>query len=1200
MYAQAVPGAALGPAGGGGAGAFDRWTEPVHIGLPTETMVLQAPVRIAEFNTLIQKALDILLVPIIASLHVTQINAAGIRELFTLTDACITPPLQNFIEQLSSRSAAARIVIDTQYYEQYLQRLRETTHGAHRQAAVDQLQEEYSRKILPLPPAVAQDPSFFQRTWAYITRRPPPAAQPSIAQMFPPGGAWGGVAAAPPGVAAPVVGAAAAPIPGAPVGPIAPAGVAAAPVAAAAAGAVAAYIPSDREVSQRSKMLEKRLRKNYSAAAEFIRNYRIPGQEGAVERSPIIIKSLYCNILTVFVHFTESLIKTIAHRLRRDGVLTRAESTAAAQQDALQGGVEVEIMLSNLEGINFLSRDQIDSLLEQLILIMVNYMNISPRFRDLIPLVSQIYSLATMYTNIADLDEVRPHKRLLTEVFSETLMDLVANIHIRSHNSMKRYVVNGDPWFASDGFVGKLGRLSGTLLKFVNEDKRVQVRTMVDEANRITVTRHEQTRIDVAREAGAVLCDIASPVFVAMDRLMELVEPVDFDEAIVAADGTRTRVRRTLRGRFGVAGQDTLEVGQEIAGVAAQTMTDLNGGLVRKLAAVGAGEATQNLVNALISLDDQAAAIAISEAADQGAYQQVRAALIATQTNMSARQLAALEPTPVSGMRGMNAGMNRGWSVATRWGGFADFETFMRAFQDYAQRESSEPEYIQFHQYIHSGEIQGHLNHFTYEQLSELYTIMDYEEDADWTHRYRTVFDLVDSTMSQPRFTENTGANNAPTASAASATGYIDGFQGYYGWDDLTPELFQMMKTYNASTQMTPLYRNWLIYVDNGFTTFQLPQFNYPQLQQLLTTIDSSRMRTDPLIVRIRQRVVSEMGSREGLAGNTEAYNSNGNNGNNGNWGNGNNWGNGAAGASAPTVSATASATGYVDGFQGYYGWKDLTDELFLMMMDYNTSTQMTPLYRNWLIYVDNGFTTFQLPQFTDPQLQHLLTTIDQSRMRTDPLIVRIRQRVVNEIGNRGGGGGGGGGGGFNTGRWGNESSNVSSANNGQGPFWNENPTAYREHINRGTRGNKSYHGIRSAKKHRKRIQRRENASRRNSGAARRNSGAGANASRRNSGAGSRRASTSKGAAQLEKKIKQALIGEQYPWGAGPEVAAKNYFEYEGGIQEIRQCKSLNLLHAISQLNPTSHLRKEMIQTARERLYEVGSINSYTPGSPFK
>jgi hypothetical protein len=262
--------------------------------------------------------------------------------------------------------------------------------------------------------------------------------------------------------------------------------------------------------------------------------------------------------------------------------------------------------------------------------------------------------------------------------------------------------------------------------------------------------------------------------------------------------------------------------------------------------------------------------------------------------------------------------------------------------------------------------------------------------------------------------------------------------------------------------------------------------------------------------------------------------------------------------------------------------------------------------------------------------------------MRNDPLIVRLRQRVVDEMTKRragaGGGGGGGGGGGWavNTGRWGNrgnESSNVSSTNNGHGSYWNQNPVSYREHINRSMRGNKTWEGIRSAKKHRKKLEkysrnatarsnrshrsgaenrgtrrngasqrnrasRRDGASQRN-GASRRNGPSQRNGAARRNGP-SRRASTSKGAAQLEKKIKQALIGEQYPWSQGPEVDARYSFEFENGINEIRQCNSLQLLNAISQLKPSSNMRNMMIAAARERMREVDTQNSYTPGSPFQ
>ncbi len=996
----AVANAALAPPGGDG-GAAARLVEPVHIGLPTETMVLQAPVRIAEFNTLIQKALDVVVVPVIISLHSGAINRAAVNELFQLTDECITPPLRNFINQLSSRTTAARIIIDTQYYEQYLQRLRDTTHGAHRQAVIDQLQAEYSRQLPVLPAAVAQEPSFFQRTWAYIIRRPPPAAQQSIAQMFPPGGAYGGIAQAPPGVAAPVVGAAAAPVVGAPVGPMAPAGVAAAPAAAGVAGAVAAYIPNDRDVARRSKMLEQRLRKNYKDAAEFVRNYRIPGQEGAVERSPIIIKSMFSNILTVFVNLTESLIKTIAYRLRRKGVLNRADSTEAAQKDSLRGSNEVEIMLSSVGRFNFLSRDQIDSLLEQLILIMVNYINISPRFGELIPIVSQIYTLATIYTSIADLDEVRPNSQLLTDVFSDHLMDLVSNIHIRAHNSMKKYVVNDDPWVSTDGLLGKLGRLSGTLMKFVSEDRRVQVRRTVDEAQRIVVSRHEQTRMDVARETVSVLCDIASPVWTAMDKLLELVDPTEFNQTIEAADGTRTRVRGSLH----VGAEQALEIGEEIASEAGQVMTRLNHGLVRKLVAVGATGPAQTLLNALVSLDDQSAAIVVAEVADQGSYQQMRASLIATHSDVTRTEMAALEPTPVSGMRGMNAAMNRGWSVASEWGRYADFETFMQAFQDYSQRATTDPQYIQFQRYINSGEIQGHLDNFTYEQLVEIYGIMDYEPDDDWRQGYSKLFDLVDATMSQPRFTENYNENGeynnnyVPNENRNSRNGnnnYGNNnnvnnyepeiFEGYYGWDDLTADLYSMVDYYDLSTvTTTATYRNWLDYVDGGFEHNLLPTFSHEQLTELLRRLQNSRMTNDPLVKRIKDKIISEQAVREAgnngsqqsrQTNNTEGYNMN------------NNY------AAQGSHAALAAAQGYSGQYsmgepamRRMHGMEESLQRL-------NTSSNYGQFYDTllWFDEEDNGsrqFEAFQqyiqtrLPQiiltFSDAQIERIYNIMHES-----------------------------------------------------------------------------------------------------------------------------------------------------------------------------------------------------------------------------
>jgi hypothetical protein len=136
------------------------------------------------------------------------------------------------------------------------------------------------------------------------------------------------------------------------------------------------------------------------------------------------MKSLYTNILTALVEYTRLLIDTIGYRLNREGVLNRALSTAGAQSDMVQqrGEDQLEVTFQNLRDVHFLSRDQIDNLMDQLILIAVNYMNLSPDFRNLLPLISQVYGISTVYVVVADGDQGRgPQGALLREVFSENV-----------------------------------------------------------------------------------------------------------------------------------------------------------------------------------------------------------------------------------------------------------------------------------------------------------------------------------------------------------------------------------------------------------------------------------------------------------------------------------------------------------------------------------------------------------------------------------------------------------------------------------------------------------------------------------------------------------------------------------------------------------------------------------------------------------
>ena len=253
------------------------------------------------------------------------------------------------------------------------------------------------------------------------------------------------------------------------VGPVAPPGVAAAaiPAAAGAGGAVAGYIPSERDIRRRDLIVRRRLRKTYEASARFIQNYRIPDR--ALESCPTIMKSLYTNILNALVDYTTLLIDTIGYRFNREGVLNRAHSTAQAQAAMVEesGNPQVELTFQNLRGVRYLSRDQIENLMDQLILIAVNYMNLSANFSNLLPLISQIYGVSTVYVTVADGDQDRGIQgTILGGVFSEHLQELVANITREAVVMSDRYNINGNSWFNADGLVGKLGALGSVVDRF--------------------------------------------------------------------------------------------------------------------------------------------------------------------------------------------------------------------------------------------------------------------------------------------------------------------------------------------------------------------------------------------------------------------------------------------------------------------------------------------------------------------------------------------------------------------------------------------------------------------------------------------------------------------------------------------------------------------------------------------------------------
>ena len=889
--AAAAGAAAANAAIGGAAAPVDRWDPRVpHFELDREVVVMDVPMRITEFNELVSISLDGLVRPVVNLLYGGEINGQSVRELVEITTGSIRPALENFVEQLSSRSIAARIAIDTTRHRAYIDRLATTSRGTHRAEIIRQLQQEYNETIQPLGGALETDPSIGQRTWAFFSRTPAPAARGPDSLLFQAPGAGAGAGA---------------------IGPVIPPGVGAAAIPAGVGGAVAGYIPSERDIRRRDLIVRQKLRKTYEAAAKFAQNYRIPNQEAVVQRCPNIMKSLYTNILKALVEYTKILINTIGYRLNREGVLDRAASTTAAQADMVQqrGENQVEVTFQNLHDVRFLSRDQIDNLMDQLILIAVNYMNISPDFRNLLPLISQIYGISTVYVVVADGDQGRgPQGALLGEVFSENLQDLVANITREATRMCDRYVINRDPWFGTEGLVGKLRNLSGTLMKFVSPTRRVQVQRTIDAAGMPATTVARQTHYAVAAEAAGILGDIAHPVWVAFDRLLELVDPIEFNQTMELTDGSRRAVRGNLR----VAAEQAVEIGSDVASGVLGIMSRLNRGLHGRLAAVGAGGHAQTIVTALAGLDDDSAAMIMREVADQGSYQQMRATLLATQGNPNRRELEAMQGTPLT--RRLAKAAQEGTRFTpmyvsvtgqrvpnTQWDRYAVFLNFYKAFTKYSTAEEGTSRYNDFSAYIHSPLIYPHLLRFSVEDLFIMYQpIASMERNEEWENRYGEIISLIDAAIESkqrlgtalanqsnndnsyhPSVNNGNNGNNsngnengnnyaenmgpfAPNASGQNNENQNNANNDDYGYThghDVITGIKYIINYGNTSTvRQTPQYMSWTTYVDSVQFAQWLDSFTNAQLDNLEKEIRLSLLYrfNDPLAVKLLGYVVDE------------------------------------------------------------------------------------------------------------------------------------------------------------------------------------------------------------------------------------------------------------------------------------------------------------------------------------------------------
>ena len=751
---------------------------PVHIGLAEPTITIDAPHVITEFNMLIETYINDTIKPVIAGLLSAGIvRKETLDEIFEVLSETIQGPLENFVEQLGARSPQVRIKIDMRNYEDFLTRLGTMTRDEVTQQAIAECRQKIAEAI-PNQLTAAQEPGFWERTWAYVRRRPPPRGSLSFSQVFP--------SYAPPGyrvrTAIPVAGGAAAGGQG--LGP-------AAPPAVAAQGPPTeeyyAFVPSNEEVEKRRRILIERAQKDYEQASRYIQRFRQP--TGRMAASNSTIKQLYEGIFGIFTQYMDILVKTIHHRLSRATPLSRAESTAASQQAYVEamGDREVEINLNALAGWEFISRDQIESLLQQMILTMVTYTNISPVFADIVPLLTKIYSVSVLYLSIADIDTSLGERRILTANFSELLEDIVIEIGTKAHVMQRKYIVRGSHWFNGGTLTQNLGRLKTTLLSFVSlvsPEKRERVSVRMEEGRIAAIERTgPKTTIELTRELGEIIGNIASPVLCGMDRLMELLTPEQFTQTTELIREARIERRRPRGAGFvrelAELGIDVTMGSYELARVA---MIRANRATTQFVANAGALQIVEHIVEETVKLNDEDMATLMEMVEqDQGSYQQIRTALQSTYAfnyvpgseveaegaeyrhaglnELMCIPLSALEPMKESARASLAATLHilnprasrtrmgdfENWEVEVHdWSVFADYDQFILQFQDYAQRTSEDPIYKEFHKYIHSEVIYQHLPYFTEEQLSELYGFLDYATDEpDWQDQFGRLFYLV-------------------------------------------------------------------------------------------------------------------------------------------------------------------------------------------------------------------------------------------------------------------------------------------------------------------------------------------------------------------------------------------------------------------------------------------------------------------------
>jgi hypothetical protein len=547
------------------------------------------------------------------------------------------------------------------------------------------------------------------------------------------------------------------------------------------------------------------------------------------------------------------------------------------------------------------------------------------------------------------------------------------------------------------------------------------------------------------------------------------------------------------------------------------------------------------------------------------------------------------------------------------------------------------PEYASWTTYVDSVQFAQWLDSFTNAQLDAL------EQEIRFSLLYRNG-DALAAAILQKVIDERNSPNRRPVTTSAAQTGFASFFSQPNGQvqndreRDAALEALTNNPSYDAfhtalmwfdeedtGTQRYMRFRkfiqNRLPAIIHTFTDEELTQLNNYVYESLTTD-----QRYDDLVQIISQIEIARAGGNYGNGMNENQRNNGNNNGSQrtnttGGYNNNNNMGN--------------------QGYAGYAGQADAgTTDLEDSLTRLNTNSGYRQFYDAlmWFDEEDYGSQSFMafhqyiqtrlrniITSFTDQQLDQIWNYMSETE-QTDDRYDDLAGAIGKERKRRGGGR-------VTTGRVNfselaregrhhskGSNSTFSSLNSAERRHWELFPNNIENSLRPGTLVDpmQSYSAAKykskmakSKKKSGAKASKAKSKSNRGNGgggggAARKsskNGGGGGGATRKRSSGARERSAKSKarssGARVLERNLRLALAGEAKGWGAsGPEQDAKLHFEYQGGLNQIRNSDSRALLKAILKIKPSSQLRRHMIEMARQRISELPrsanqSNNSY-------